>query len=394
MTIRKIENKDHFEAYKLAAYCFHQRIEVGEPDPQKIKEDTRQGFGAFDEETLIAQIINHPFNFYLDGKIIKTGGIGAVSTLPEYRDSGAIRQIFEKLIPQAYKDGEVISTLYPFNHKFYRKFGYEVIPFRNEYTFSPDILKDYQTIAEGNSIKITRWKNGEKADDYLEVYESFAKTMNLSAVRTLEGMEKHLKYEKEFIDRKFSYLFTKEEKPLAYLIFTDVYNSEAAELHVNEYAWTCRSGFNAILNFLSRFTADYGKIILPLPKGIDLLKIITSPNAYNIEKRTCQHFMLRVVNAQKLLEVIKKPADCNFTIKIEDELIKENNITLRVKSDSVTQSKDKPDIDLNIRTLSQLASGCSNIDEAMLRNDIIINSNEEMLRRVFTEKLIFVSESF
>ena len=104
--------------------------------------------------------------------------------------------------------------------------------------------------------------------------------------------------------------------------------------------------------------------------------------------------MLRVVNAQKLLEVIKKPADCNFTIKIEDDLIKENNITLRVKSDSVTQTKDKPDIDLNIRALSQLASGCSNIDEAMLRNDIIINSNEEMLRRVFTEKLIFVSESF
>ncbi|MBR1639581.1 MAG: GNAT family N-acetyltransferase [Treponema sp.] len=398
MTIRKIESKDHFEAEKLAAFCFHQRIELSEPDSQKIQEyekDKRDGWGAFEDNTLIAQIINNPFEFYLDGKNVKAGGIGAVSTLPEYRDSGAIRQIFERLIPQTYTNGEVISALYPFNHKFYRKFGYEVIPFRNEYKFSPSVLKDYQNIPGSREIKIKRWKKDDDVSAFLEVYETFAKKMNLSARRTPDIMENHMKYEKEFIDRKFSYLFLMENKPIAYLIFTDVYNAEAAELKVDECAWTDRKSFYAILNFLSLFSADYGSITLPLPKGIDLLKIIRSPDAYNIEKRSCQHFMLRVINVQKLLETIKKPADCDFTIRIEDELIKENNLTLRVKANEVIPvTEEKADIELNIRALAQLASGCSNIDEALLRDDVEINSNEDMLRKVFTEKMIFVSESF
>ncbi len=40
---------------------------------------------------------------------IPVGGIGAVSTLPEYRDRGAIREIFVKLLKDAYKNGDVSS---------------------------------------------------------------------------------------------------------------------------------------------------------------------------------------------------------------------------------------------------------------------------------------------
>jgi hypothetical protein len=54
----------------------------------------------------------------------------------------------------------------------------------------------------------------------------------------------------------------------------------------------------------------------------------------------------------------------------------------------------KPDIELDIRALSQLALGCTNLDEAALRSDVTINGNEEMLRRVFTEKPILITESF
>ena len=162
------------------------------------------------------------------------------------------------------------------------------------------------------------------------------------------------------------------------------------------------------MNFLARFSADYGSIVLPLPKGIDLLKIIHAPNAYEIEKHTCQHFMVRVMNVLKLFEVIQKPADCDFTIKVEDELIEENNLTLRVLADKVEilasadttadgiglTNVSKPDIELDIRALSQLAIGCTSLDEASLRSDVTINGNEEMLRKVFIEKPIIITESF
>ena len=109
MTIRKLTAKEKFEAYKLALYCFHQRVENIEENREKYEKDELESWGAFDEKNnLMAQILNNHYEFYLDGKAVKTGGIGAVSTYPEYRDSGAIREIFNHLLPQAYKNGEVI----------------------------------------------------------------------------------------------------------------------------------------------------------------------------------------------------------------------------------------------------------------------------------------------
>ena len=356
----------------------------------------------------MARIINKHYYFRLDGQAVKTGGIGGVATYPEYRETGAIREIFKALLLEAYKNGEVLSALFPFNHKFYRKFGYEVVPFRNEYKMHPNVLKDYHSLATEEKCEVRRWQEEDGVMDFLNVYEKFASGFNLSALRTEEMMQEHLEFEKEYIDRKFSYIFSRDGVPLAYLIFKDEFNPQAAVLKVEECAWTCRAGFNSILNFLARFSADYGSIVLPLPKGIDLLKIIHAPNAYEIEKHTCQHFMVRVMNVLNLFEVIRKPSDCDFTIKVEDELIEENNLTLRVLADKVEilasadtttdgiglTNVSKSDIKLDIRALSQLAIGCTSLDEASLRSDVTINGNEEMLRKVFIEKPIIITESF
>ena len=410
MTIKKLEGKERFEAHKLFVYCFHQRPENIEAEREKQEAETQEDWGAFDDDgKLMARIINNHYDFNLDGKVVKTGGIGGVATYPEYRETGAIREIFKALLLEAYKNGEVLSALYPFNHKFYRKFGYEVVPFRNEYKMHPNVLKDYHSLATEEKCEVRRWQAEDDVKDFLTVYNQFAPSFNLSALRTEEMMKEHLQFEKEYIDRKFSYIFSRVGVPLAYLIFKDEFNPQAAVLKVEECAWTCRAGFNSILNFLSRFSADYGSIVLPLPKGIDLLKIIHAPNAYEIEKHACQHFMVRVMNVLKLFEIIRKPADCDFTIKVEDDLIKENNLTLRVMADKVEvlagegagaetgirlTNVRKPDIELDIRALSQLALGCTNLNEAVLRSDVTINGNEEMLRKVFIEKPILITESF
>ena len=206
-------------------------------------------------------------------------------------------------------------------------------------------------------------------------------------------MLEHMKVDKLYQERKFSYIFRRNGENISYITFTDIKNDPAAILRVEESAWVNRDGFQAILAFLGRFEADYGNIQLPLPYGIDLLRVIWSPRAYEIHK-TCRHdFMVRVINAKKLLEIIKKPVDCDFVIKVNDELIPENNGVWRVTSDSVTEAEE-PDLIVSERAFAQMAVGCINLDEAMLRPDVEINANEEMLRRVFIEKKIFVGEHF
>lgn len=104
--------------------------------------------------------------------------------------------------------------------------------------------------------------------------------------------------------------------------------------------------------------------------------------------------MARIVNIKKLFEVIDKPVDCDFTIKVEDELIKENNLSLRVTAEACYEWNGNVDLEVNIRGLSQLAVGSTGLDEALLRDDVKVNGNLKMLKKVFTEKKIFVSENF
>ena len=390
MKVRKLKKNELPEAYLISAYCFHVRTDDVDAEIRKIDASNRGDWGAFDDDgTLLARIIDNHYTFYLDGHEISVGGIGAVSTLPEYRDRGAIREIFIKLLKDAYRNGEVMSALFPFKHAFYRKVGYETITHRNTYTFAPEVLSGYRFDGE-----VKKWNTDDSVTEFLSVYSGFAQRFNMAAVRTEEMMREHLKVDKPFADRKFSYMLRRDGKPIAYLIFTDIRHDPAAILEVEECAWTCRDGFDAILGFLARFEADYGEIKLPLPLGIDLLRIIRSPRSYRIEKKTGQNFMARVINVQKLLELIKKPAGCDIVIKVRDEIIKENNRTFRVKGSKVLETKGTAEIELSERALAQMAIGAINLDEAMLRDDVTVRAKEEMLRTLFPEKRIFVGEHF
>ena len=393
MKIRKLEKKELFDAYLISAYCFHMRVEDPEAHRESLEAEaeTQTNWGAFDDDgTMMAHIIDHHFPLYLSGREIAAGGIGAVSTLPEYRDRGAVREIFKALLPDAYQNGEVLSALYPFKHAFYRKAGYEVVTVMNEYSFAPAVLCDYRFDAEAK-----KWEPGDSAQDFLAVYQAFAPKYNLAMARDEEKMLAHLKVGKPYMDRKFSYVLKRDGKPIAYLIFTDVRRDPAAVLQVEECAWTCRGGFHAILGFLARFEADYGQIRLPLPMGIDLLRIVHSPRAYDIAKHTQQNFMVRVINAKKALELLDKPADCDFTIRVTDELIAENNRSYRVRKDEVAETEaEYADIELDQRALAQMAVGAVNFDEALLRSDVAVHAKEEMLRSVFKEKNIFIGEHF
>ena len=128
MEVHKLSGEERFEADMISIVAFHMR----EEDPEKRREESRkrteEDWGAFsDDGKMMARIINNKYNTWLDGQPVLNGGIGAVSTLPEYRNTGAVREIFGRLIPEAYRNGEIISTLYPFSHAFYRKFGYETV---------------------------------------------------------------------------------------------------------------------------------------------------------------------------------------------------------------------------------------------------------------------------
>jgi len=390
MIVRKLTKEDKFEAAKISLYCFHERVE----DIEKVKErslhDESEDWGAFNENNqLMAHIINNHFICNLNGIEVMNGGIGAVSTLPEYRESGAIRTIFQELLKECFKRGEVVSTLFPFNPTFYAKFGYDVVCFKNIYQLKAKDLKCYQFNGE-----IKQYVDGDDFSDYCNLYEEFSKNYNLSIKRSPEHMKYAFLGKSPFKNRKFAYQFRQNNEAIAYLLMDDVYNKEAAILKAKELVWKNKEGFYAILNFLSRFSADYGKIEISLPSNIELFSILKTENIYNVDKETENSYMVRVINAKKALETIDYQ-DYQFAIKVKDEIIEENNKIFLVSKNGVLESKDDEyDIECSINALSLIISGAISLDEASLREDVIILNQEKNLKRIFVRKNIFVHECF
>ena len=393
MDVRRLKAEERFEADLISTVAFHMRME----DPEKRREEslkeqgTSEDWGAFAEDgRMMARILHLRFDTWLDGTLISNGGIGAVSTLPEYRNAGAIRQIFARLLPEAYRQGEVISTLYPFNHAFYRKFGYETLRWRNDYEFTPATLSGYRFTGTAEL-----WKPGDPVSAWTELYNRFAEGYNLAMRRDDRRMlEDHLKGA-YYRDRKFGYLLRNRGRAVACLIFQDIRHDPAAILSVEDLAWDGREGLEALLGFLGRFTADYGTIRLFLPSCLELLSVIRCAQAYDILQTARQDYMLRVVNAQRLLEILRKPAQARFVIRVEgDGQIPENNGCWEVTDNAVTRTDRAPDLTVSIQALGQLAAGSVSLAEALYRPDVSLEGNRAALEETFVRKPILVEEHF
>lgn len=391
MEVRKLTEKEHFEADLISCVAFHMRME----DPEKAREESEklrtEDWGAFDERgKLMARILNYRYNTWLDGQLVVSGGIGGVSTLPEYRNSGAIREIFGKLIPEARRNGEIISTLYPFNHAFYRKFGYETACWRNDYEFAPAVLKEYRF-----SGTAELWKPGDPVSGYTALYNRFAEGFNLAMRRDDEMMlDGHLKGE-YYRDRKFGYLLQENGVPVAYLIFKDIRHDPMAILSVEDLAWDGRAGMNALLGFLGRFTADYGTIRLFLPACLELFSFIRCPQSYDISQTVGHGYMIRAVNVQQLLEIIRKPDHCSFIIRVEgDKFIADNNGTWEVRGKEAVRTDKAPDLTVSVQAFGQLAAGCASLSEAVYRPDVTVADNRDVLERIFIRKPVLVEDHF
>ena len=390
MEVRQLKPEERFEANLVSTVAFHMRMEDPEKNREESLKSTDEDWGAFSEDgKIMARIINNHFESRLDGQRIMNGGIGAVSTLPEYRNTGAVKAIFEKLIPEAYRRGEIISTLYPFNHAFYRKFGYETVRWLDHYEFAPAVLSGYRFAGTAEL-----WKPGDPVEEYTALYNRFADHFNLAMYRDDRMMQDRIKGE-YYKDRKFCYLFRENGKAVAYLIFQDVRNDPAAILTVQDLAWDGREGFYAILGFLARFTADYGTIRLFLPSCLELLSVIQTPRAYDIQQTASQSYMIRAVNAKRLLEIMKKPDDSKFVIRVEGDMqIPENNGTWAVDGAGAELTDEKPDLTVSIQALGQMAAGAVSLAEAMYRPDVTVFGNEAVLEKVFVRKPILVEDHF
>ena len=389
MLVRRLSGRERADAAVISMVAFHARAD-GETVLRRRAEALKSvsdDWGAFSGDgTLAAHVVRYPYEAHFDGGILPVNGIGGVSTLPEFRESGAIRAIFEKLRPASYAAGDVLSTLYPFSHTFYRKFGYETVTYKSEYRFSPLLLRQYRF---GGWAK--PWKKGDPISEMTSLYEAFAGRLTLAFRRSAEMTEEFLAGA-DLEKRRFVYLLGEGSETLAYLIFRDVYRPEAAELAVEDLAWSGRRGFLAVLGFLGRFSADYGRIVLPLPTDLELMPFLSDP--YGAERRFPADHMIRLINAEKLLSLLRKPPDARFAVRVLDPLIPDNDATFFVEGGTAARTDRAPDVVLPQSVLALLSVGAVSPFEASLLPGVEIRKEDTGFAACFPEKARYLADHF
>jgi len=399
--IRRLEPEDLQQLYKMHTIVYNMRRDYSKEDNQNIDpldHPASWACGAFEGKKLLAGMLEIDFLMRFDGHSVKMSGIGGVGTLPEARKSGLVRKIFEKLLPESYEKGFVFSCLTPFNHDFYRKFGYEIAIPRNNISINTNDFSEIKS--EGGFIQIFP---GDDTSLLAQVHSEYIAGLNHGIHRDYWPDNRAWKCftrEDPFTSGTFLYLWKDENgKARSYIKYEDAFEDGDHNMRVKELAFTDKKGLYGALGIVAGLCAQFENFKWAMPCYIDPTDF--TGDAWNIEMQIDPKDMSRVVNVKKALELMRRPyCEGEYVIETEDENISANNGKYLVEfspgETKVSNTSKEADIQCDIRALTQLVTGYRSLENALYsrQEGLSVSANIGTLKRVFTRRPQHLTEYF
>ena len=399
--IRKLEPDEIIQLHRIWTIVYNQRKDYTKEENQKIDplgHPANWAWGVFEGKKLLAGMYEVDYLMRFDGHSVKMSGISGVGTLPEARKGGHIRRIFEKLLPEAYENGVILSNLTPFNHDFYRKFGYEIACIRKNISISTGDLSDIKSY--GQFVHILP---GDDTSELAEVHSAYIKDINHGIHRDYWPDNRAWKIftrEDPCATGTFIYLWRDENgKARSYIKYQDAMEDGEHNMSVTELAFTDKKGLYGVLGITNGLSAQFANFKWQMPAFIDSFDLMS--DAWSIEHEYKPREMTRVVNVKTALELMRRPyAECEFVIEVEDDSFPANSGKYLVQTgpggSKVSVTKKNADISCDILTLSQLVTGYRSLENAIYsrQEGLEVNSNVDVLKRVFTERPQHITEYF
>jgi predicted acetyltransferase len=399
--IRRLSAEDTIQLKKIHTVVYNQRRDYSKEENQKtdpLDHPAGWAWGVFENTKLLAGMYEIDYLMRFDGHSVKMSGIGGVGTLPEARKGGHIRRIFEKLLPEAYEKGVVFSTLTPFSHDFYRKFGYEIACARNNISVPTGDLAEIKS--SGQFIHILP---GDDTSLLAQVHSAYISNINHGIHRDYwpdNRAWKRFTIEDPCATGTFLYLW-KDENGIArsYIQYKDVLEDGDHNMSVTELAFIDKKGLYGALGITGGLSAQFENFKWLMPSFIDPADFIG--DAWSVEQEIRPRDMTRVVNVKTALELMRRPyGEGEYVIEVEDENITANNgkylVEFGAQGSKVSTTSKDADICCDILALSQLVTGYRSLENALYsrQEGLEVYGNMETLKRAFTQRPQHVTEYF
>lgn len=328
--IRMLTEADREAVIDLNEFAFQYTIPAKRMEQLNREIDSHFIWGYTVEGEVAGKVHILPFRMFIGGKEIASGGIGAVSTWPEYRRLGIAKKLMHRSLVDMKEKGMTVSFLHPFHVGFYRKLGWEVVVNHKQYTIpTADLHTRWQ--AEGY---VRRIKDDISLLDRL--YQSYAKQYNGMLFRDETWWQ-----EKVLADSlaRIAVAYHDRGQAIGYVI----YKVREERFTVIDFAYTSLNAYRLLMAFIANHDSMAKEVVLTASEDDPLPLLLENPR---FENKNHPYFMGRIVDVQGFLQELPvNDVSEAVTVTVEDEFFNENNgtYTLGAKQGKLDVTKVSPE---------------------------------------------------
>jgi len=371
MLIRELKDaKDLEQVAELASLCFHDPPKEMKDFYSKIQE--LEMLGIYEESNLKAAAGSYKFQIFIRNQILDCAGVANVMTDPIFRRKGYVNELMNRILLDKKNQGYPIAALWPFDHEFYRKYGFDSGEKTITFKFKPSDIKSDFKVAENITIEDVTEKNDFQPliQITLNAYNKYTRIFGDIAAWQMKGNLQGFK----------TYLVKRDDEPIAYLSlkFKKVKEWEF-DMNIMDFAYVDIDAKHTLFAFLRNFEADISNIYINLPYQEEVENYLTSVK--DEHKFNQWPAMMRILDIKKCFEQLNYPKYLNKKLffKIEDKIITENSGIwmldvidgkCSVTKKTAEEVADKEILELTIQQLTQLFVGHSTIARLLEHKNI------------------------
>jgi predicted acetyltransferase len=124
--VRTAREDEREALHQLSQLAFSARPSAFDEDEDRTNNPLDRRLVATDGSKLVGRFSIWELGQWFGGRKVPMGGVSAVAVDPGYRQRGVGSRLVAAALTAMRERGEVIASLYPMNHTFYRRHGWEV----------------------------------------------------------------------------------------------------------------------------------------------------------------------------------------------------------------------------------------------------------------------------
>ena len=342
MNVRGLTEGDLDALFALRQVSFLDRSDFSDP-AVRARHVARLPYthGHFLAGQLTSAAVCYPFEMFLAGQRVRVGGLASVLSAPETRRRGFVRALLRDILEKLHENRVGWCLEYPFDPRFYARYGFASVPTGSEVTFPTEKL------FSGPAPDAERFY-GDAKKTLEPIYDAWAESYSFTLSRDSTARPT---WSRILAADRFCYVL-----PDAYAVMELEQTGKTQTLIVHDYAFASPAGREQLFRFFGAFYGQAELVSLHLP-GDEPLAF----DLQNYHTNELPGLQARIVDLPAALEPLTYASEKTFVLRVTDPFCPWNDgvweVMLSPTGSALMPSRKLPTLSLDVGALTQLLCG-------------------------------------